>query len=176
LIAGFSPVTLALYPVEGTAMKNVSSVRAYCILAALLVAVSIAAVAPAGAGGAVDEVERLEAARRSAMIDGDRAALEGLLAPECTYTHSTGLVQTRAEVIEMLESKKVRYVSFTTPSETAHAFGSGTVVVTGTQTIGLEVEGKPLSTTNRFTVVWVDLDGAWKCVAYQSTAVPESKE
>jgi hypothetical protein len=127
-------------------------------------------------GAGLDTVRRLETERRSAMIDGDRSVLERLLSPDCTYTHSTGLVQTRAEVIEMLESKKVRYVSFTTPDETLRAFGEGTVVITGTQTIDLEVSGKPRSTTNRFTVVWANVDGAWKCVAYQSTAVPETKE
>jgi hypothetical protein len=128
--------------------------------------------APLAAQSPVDDVQLLEAARRRAMVGADRAALERLLAPECAYTHSTGAVQTRAEVIAMLESKNVRYVSFTTPIEAYHAFGPNTVVITGTQTIALEVAGKPLATTNRFTVVWVRLDESWTCVAYQSTAVP----
>jgi len=140
------------------------------------IVVLVCGVAPLFAGTAVDEVKALEAARRQAMIDADGAALELLLAPDCTYTHSTGLVQTRAEVVAMLASGKVRYVSFTTPSETYHEFGEGVVVITGTQTIALEVDGKPLSITNRFTVVWVRLEGAWECAAYQSTRVPETKE
>lgn len=149
---------------RNTRIARVSAV----VVAAWLVctAVSLAA------GSPVDEVRKLETARRQAMIDADGAALELLLATGCTYTHSTGVVQTRGEVVAMLASKKVRYVSFTTPSETYHTFGDHVVVITGTQTIALEVDDKPVSTTNRFTVVWVEVDGSWTCAAYQSTRVP----
>jgi uncharacterized protein (TIGR02246 family) len=145
------------------------------VVAAAAVALLCAA-SSVWAGGAVDEVRSLESSRRHAMIAADGAALQLLLAPDCTYTHSTGVVQTRDDVVAMLASKKVRYVSFTTPSETYHEYGEGTVVITGTQTIALEVEEKPRTVTNRFTVVWVNMDGSWSCVAYQSTSVPETKQ
>jgi hypothetical protein len=119
-------------------------------------------------------VTELDAQRQRAMAAADSAALDTLLAERCVYTHSTGLVQTKREVIAMLTSGDVDYVSFDVDEIAAEVYQS-TVVVTGKQTIELVVRGKPVTSRSRYTAVWVRTGAAWRCVAYQSTpaAPPE---
>jgi hypothetical protein len=129
----------------------------------------------ATAGDVETEIARLDAARRGAMVQADSTVLDALLAEGCVYTHSTGLVQTKAEFIAMLVSGDVDYVSFDVADEDVHPY-AGTAVVTGRQVIELVVRGKPVRSVSRFTVVWARITNDWECVAYQSTSIPEAKE
>jgi ketosteroid isomerase-like protein len=72
----------------------------------------------------------------------------------------------------MLASGSVDYVSFDTANVEYTRHGD-TVVVTGGQTIELVVRGRPVTSKSRYTVVWVREGVGWRCVAYQSTPVPE---
>jgi len=115
------------------------------------------------------ETERLEA-MRAANID----VLGRIMAEDMTYTHSTGLVQNREQLFELLSSGVVRYLGFDTHDITWRVYGA-VAVATGRQTISLESEGRPVTARNRFTIVYAKMEGGWRCVAYQSTAVPEMK-
>jgi ketosteroid isomerase-like protein len=50
------------------------------------------------------------------------------------------------------------------------------VVGTGNQSINLTVDGKQVTSHSRFTIVWRRAGESWKCIAYQSTPVPDLKE
>jgi len=120
-------------------------------------------------------VEALDWKRQSAMISFDRTTLDRLLDEQLTYTHSIGLVQSRAQLYEMLAGGSVQYKSFTNENSAWHVF-PGVVVGTGTQKIELVVDGKPATSRSRFTVVWRSAGEGWKCIAYQSTPLPNLQE
>jgi len=120
-------------------------------------------------------VEALDWKRQAAMITFDRTTLDRLLDAHLTYTHSIGLVQTRQQLYDMLAAGNVSYESFTNDKVRWRVY-PGLVVGTGNQIIGLTIDGNAATSHTRFTIVWRRVDAAWKCVAYQSTPVPDLKE
>jgi len=120
------------------------------------------------------QLQALETRRLEAMRAADVKALAQILAEDMTYTHSTGLMQTRDQLLTLLGSGVVRYLSFET-HDIAWRVYDGAAVATGRQTLSLESEGRPVTARNRFTVVYARHGGDWRCVAYQSTALPEMK-
>jgi hypothetical protein len=146
------------------------------------IVVVVIAVGAAGAGAeshagdaAVAAVVKLEETRRAAMVSVDRRGLEELFDTGATYIHSTGLLQSRGDMLDMLTSGDVRYVAFAVDTVSYHAYGS-TVVGTGVQSIDLEVSGKALVSRSRYTVVYVASGGRYRLVAYQSTPLPEGRK
>ena len=67
-------------------------------------------------GKADQQVLQAEKDRFAAMVKGDRAALEKLLADDLTYTHSTALLETKEQFIKSVTSGNIDYVSIV-PSE-----------------------------------------------------------
>lgn len=124
----------------------------------------------AAAQDARQDILAADARRFAAMIQGDLAALEGLLAEDLTYTHSTGQVETRAQFLESLRSGKLRYLAATPSDVNVRVYGD-TAVVTGRAEMKVSSQGQELTVTARFTEVWVKSGGAWKLAAWQSTRV-----
>ncbi len=107
------------------------------------------------------ELRTAENQRLSAMLAGDLATLESLLEPELQYTHSTGRVDDRDSLLELLGSGATEYLAL------KHDFNSVTqqgsvAVVEGTMKMHLIAGGveKHLETVNR--TVWANTDGQWK--------------
>lgn len=124
--------------------------------------------------GAVREFEQR---RVQAMTGADVAALEAIIDSTVTYTHSTGLVQGRQQLIDLLVAGDVVYRSIDTENVLYRQYGS-TVVATGKQVIQLTVSGNPVTSKSRFTVVYVGTGSEAdpiRMVAYQSTALPRLK-
>jgi Domain of unknown function (DUF4440) len=154
------------------------NVRAYVgaigavVLLASLSSLPAAAETPNPGSPALAEVGKLEDARRAAMISADPVALENVFAADCTYIHSNGISQSRADLLGMLARGEIRYRAFTVEAVQYRAYGS-TVVVTGMQTIELTNSGKPFTSRSRYTVVYAPAAGRLQVVAYQATPLPE---
>ena len=58
------------------------------------------------------------AALTKAMLDADKAKLELLVADQLSYGHSGGVIQTKAEFVDVIASKKTVYKSIGVLSET----------------------------------------------------------
>lgn len=107
------------------------------------------------------ELRQAENQRLEAMLAGDLQALENLLHPELQYTHSTGRVDDRQSLLELLGSGATQYLAL------SHDFASVTqqekvAVVEGSMQMHLVAQGieKHLETLNR--TVWANVDGQWK--------------
>lgn len=124
----------------------------------------------AAAQGAREEILAADARRFAAMVQGDQAALEGLLADDLTYTHSNGQLETRAQFLESLRSGTMRYLSAEPSGQEVRLYGD-TAVVTGRAEIKASLQGQELVLSLRFTEVWVKSGGAWKLAAWQSTRI-----
>ena len=82
----------------------------------LLVLLAAAGYAQSGAKGGEQQVLQAEKDRFAAMMKGDKAALERILADDLTYTHTNALFQTKAEFIGSVTAGTIDYVSVV-PSE-----------------------------------------------------------
>ena len=114
-------------------------------------------------------VRLVEDRRIKAMIDDDFATLEAVLADDLTYTHSSGVVDTKASYIETLRSGKTKYQTIERLPSVVRIYGD-TAIITGTATVGLRGQAAPF--TLRYTLAYVMRDGQWRMVAWQSTRLP----
>jgi ketosteroid isomerase-like protein len=117
---------------------------------------------------APQEILAADDRRFAAMVQGDQAALDGLLADDLTYTHSTGQMETKAQFLESLRAGKLRYLSAEPADREVRLYGD-IAVVTGRAAVKASVDGKELLLPLRFTEVWVKRGGGWKLAAWQST-------
>ena len=121
---------------------------------------------------ASEAVRAAESQRLRALVTADYAALDRLLADDLTYTHSTAKLDTKATYLEPLVSGRTRYQSLEPSDVQVRVYGT-TGVVTGILRSVALVAGKESRTDMRFTNVWVERDGRWQMVAWQSTRLPE---
>lgn len=69
-------------------------------------------------------VEALHEALCDAMVAGDLAELDSILADDFTLTHMTGYVQSKAEWLDALESGQMQYHRMETVEATLNAEGT----------------------------------------------------
>ncbi len=120
---------------------------------------------------APEEIRQREARRFEAVVRGDVAALDEILSDDLTYTHATGVHETKAEFIAKLKSGQLKYESLTPEDMLVRVYGT-TGVVTGVARVKVQVKGEPLSFQLRFTDVYVKKDNRWQMVAWQATRLP----
>jgi hypothetical protein len=120
------------------------------------------------ADGAVKaaELKRFEAATKN-----DLDTLGKLLADDLTYTHSTGVVETKAVFLDSLKSGKLQFKTIEPGDLQVRVYGTA-AIINGTAKVSVVSEGKPKDITIRFTDVWVNRAGRWQMVAWQSTKLP----
>ncbi|NOT08256.1 MAG: nuclear transport factor 2 family protein [Gemmatimonadales bacterium] len=128
--------------------------------------------APASAqAGPADEVRRSELVRFAAMMKGDTAAVAPLLAAELTYTHSNALVESKADHLSAIGSKRTIYRSVTPVEFGYRPYGDLVVGAGVVRTAGV-LAGVDFDVTLRVTTVHVRREGRWQLVAWQSTRMP----
>lgn len=131
--------------------------------------------AQAGAGAkAEQQVLQAEKDRFAAMITGDRAALERLLADDLTYTHSSALFESKAEFIKSVTGGTIDYVSIV-PSETDWKVrvNGNTAIVNGVAAVNVIDTGKDLKIKVRYTTIHTNRGGQWQMQAWQATRFPQ---
>jgi hypothetical protein len=127
---------------------------------------------PATGADALAQVVALEDKRRKAMVAADVTTLTGIIMPDATYVHGTGIMQTRDELLRLLANKTIVYKSFDIEKTAYRVYGT-TIVGTGVQRITVMAGGKSRVIHSRYTVVYAERDGTEKLIAYQSTPLPE---
>ena len=109
---------------------------------------------------------------KNALIGKDSVSLSGLLAEDVTYGHSTGMVQTKAQLIRSVVSGEQDYRSME-PSDMNVRIYDNTGVVTLKLKAHVVIAGKPTDLNMTATLTWVKINGEWKLVARQSARLPE---
>lgn len=136
-----------------------------------LVGVLLLVAGVAGAGqGAEKAIRLLEDQRFEAMIAGDVATLDRMLADELTYVHSNGQMETKAGFLARIKSGDLKYKAVRREDVRVWVTG-GAAVVTGQATMEVRSKGEDVSLFIRFTDVYVDRSGRWELVAWQSTRI-----
>lgn len=121
---------------------------------------------------ALAQVVAREEQRRKAMVAGDVKTLTDIITEDATYVHSTGIMQTRDELLRLLANKTIVYKAFEIEKTAYRVYGT-TIVGTGVQSITVMAGGKARVIHSRYTVTYAEKDGIEKLIAYQSTPLPE---
>lgn len=138
---------------------------------ALACATSNSPVARGTSSDAESIVRQLEQKRFAAMIARDTATLDPLLADDLTYTHSNALLENKRHFLETITNRGIEYFVMT-PRQTTTRVYDGLVVVNGLVDVQVKVAGAPQTLTLRYTDAWVNRDGRWQMILWQSTRVP----
>ena len=115
-----------------------------------------------------DAIRALEDHRYAAMLAGDVAALERLLDDALSYTHSNGVVDTKASYIAGVRGKLWEYKSVSRENERVVLRGD-TALVFCRLRIDLLVRGTPRKVDANVLGVWVRSGAEWRLLAIHST-------
>jgi len=109
---------------------------------------------------------------KNALIAKDSVALSNLLADDITYGHSTGVIQTKAQLIHSALNGEQDYRSIEPSNMNVRIYNDNTGVVTINLKVNVINSGKPLDVVLFATLVWVKMNGDWKLVARQAVKPP----
>jgi ketosteroid isomerase-like protein len=117
------------------------------------------------------EILAQDSRRIEAMVAADVKTLGEILRDDLTYIHSSGQLETKAQVIDEIATGKLKYRAIVPSEHTVRVLGDA-ALVTGRAQIKATSGGKPLGFWVRFTEVWVRSEGIWRLAAWQSTRLP----
>ncbi len=108
---------------------------------------------------------------RKAMLNPEIATLEGMVAAQLTYGHSSGLIEDKASFVNALVSGKSLFTSINLSDQTISVSGNVALVrhhLMG-ETLNNQVAGKA---DLLVLLVWQKLNGKWKLLARQAVKTP----
>ena len=108
-----------------------------------------------------------ESARFAAQVNHDLAVLSASIADQAIYVHANGQQQTRAEYLHDVEAGTSRYRSIE-PSDRTVQFIGNSAITHGAITLGVGVDR---TINGRYTGVYIQKDGHWQVVSFQTTIV-----
>ena len=113
-------------------------------------------------------------ARIAAMTAADTVALAPLLSPDLRYSHSNGVVDTKASLLELIGGKATRYISYRLVERGVRFASPEIALEHGRAEVVLEKDGKQTEATFLFLAVWRFEDGAWRFLEWQSARPPSA--
>lgn len=158
-------------------MKRIITIAALMIATSPLVFSQTAQSKPgqaaaAGQKGGSAEQELLKVGKEyeEAIVRGDAAAYDRIMADDYTFTSPTGEVSDKAREIERTKSGDVKFESGRADDVRTRIYGD-TAVVTGLWISKGKYKGQDFSGKDRFTTVFVKRGGRWQLVAEHVTSV-----
>lgn len=122
------------------------------------------------------EILELEQQWETAVLKGEVAFFERVLAPEFAHTNYSGEVRDRKHWLANHKPGRSPYRALNTQDLQVKSYGdtalvAGRIRPQGTSSAGQEIQGE-----YRFLRVWAKRDGHWQVVAFQSTRIAERAE
>lgn len=108
---------------------------------------------------------------RTAMVSGNQADLESLLAPDLTYGHSSGKIQDEKTFVSDITTKKSDFVTIQLSEQSVSITGD-IAVVRHILDASTNDGGKPGTVHLGIVLVWKKTKGAWKLIARRAFHVP----
>jgi ketosteroid isomerase-like protein len=137
----------------------------------LLLSASVLSAAGSDSKGEKDVLAAMDAWKQATMKK-DKAALEKLLHPDLSYTHSSGKNETKADVIKSVTTGAATVEAITFTANTVRIYGN-TALVKGKVDITNNTAGK--STTSNLDILHVLVKGSqgWQLVGRQAIRLPQ---
>lgn len=117
------------------------------------------------------ELVTVQRARLDAAVAGDVAALEGLLADDLTYFHSSARVDTKTSFIDSVREGRP-FKAIVIEDQRVRVFGD-VGVITAVMHITLRGAEQDRILNVRCTDVWARRQGRWQEVAWQTTRLSD---
>jgi hypothetical protein len=115
------------------------------------------------------DIQRLEQERCDAMLEKDVAVLERLLDPDLTYTHSSGVVDTKQSYIEGVRLLLWDYKAIERTEEKILVREGVALVFNRTQ-MDIDVSGVNKKLDNNTLAIWTrSADQQWRFLALNSS-------
>jgi len=142
------------------------------LVAALLFAISSALVLAQdkSRNGEEGHLLALETAWNHAEQSKDSAALNQLIGDSFLYVDYDGTLMNKKQFLTSILSNDVQDEQINNDGMTVRIYANAAVVNGIYRDKGTE-NGKPFSRRGRFTDTWIYQNGAWQCVASQSTLI-----
>jgi len=122
------------------------------------------------------EIEQMEETWRSAMLKGNSAALDALLADEYTGITAKGAIQTKDQAIGNLKSGAIQLTGLQISDRKVRVYGT-TAVVTSLAELTGGKNDQEISGRYRYTRVYVrNPQGVWKIVSFEASRIQELAE
>ncbi|QSN61535.1 MULTISPECIES: nuclear transport factor 2 family protein [unclassified Caballeronia] len=118
-----------------------------------------------------EAIRGLERDRFRAMVEGDGAALEALLAENVSYVHTNGKRETKRQFIDAITAGRRRYRQIEIQTQDVFSAGPETCLVSGRALIEMESKNGALLFPIAYTAVHVQTGGQWQLLALQATRV-----
>lgn len=141
------------------------------LLSLALVGIISSPLAQQAPAGPREALLAANAARFTAMVRQDLAALDTLLAPELTYVHTDGGLQSKAEFLTTLRTGRLRYQSIRPDDLQTRLYGE-MGLVTGRSRMRVKAGQELLRFSIRFTALYQRRGTGWVLVAWQATRLP----
>jgi len=109
--------------------------------------------------------------RIALTIAGDVAGLAAMMTDDLTYTHSSGVEESKAEFLDGLKNGKYVYREITPRGRKVRVHGDA-AVVSGPARVVIEPGGKRTEIDLYFTELYVKEAGQWRMALWQSTRLP----
>jgi len=117
------------------------------------------------------EIDQLENQWRDAVLQGDTAIMNSLLADDYMAITAYGTLQTREEALASLRSGRWHITSLNLLDRKVRFYGRTALVTSIAEVEGTSQEGN-LSGSYRYTRVYVrDAQGAWKIVSFEASRI-----
>lgn len=114
----------------------------------------------------------LEERRRQALLAGDLPALQGLLADDLVYVHSTGASDRKDSYLAKLAGGGLKYLSLAFGEQRTQGLPFAAIVGGRMSAVVLK-DGQQKNVASLYLAVWAcDPDGIWRLHAHQGTPLP----
>jgi ketosteroid isomerase-like protein len=119
------------------------------------------------------EIDQLEDTWRNAILKGNTAAMDALLADDYMAISASGTLQSKEETLENLRSGRVRFTTLDISDRKVRFYGT-TALVTSVATIAGTTPEGAIAGNYRYTRVYVrNAQGAWKVVSFEASRIRE---
>jgi hypothetical protein len=118
---------------------------------------------------AEQQVLEADASRFAAMVSGDVAQLDRLLAVELSYVNNRARIEDKHAFLYGIKSGQTKFTSIIPSERQVHVMGTVATVVGVAVMRGEEEPGVDIGI--RYTSVHVLRDGRWQMIAWQSTRI-----
>ena len=108
---------------------------------------------------------------RTAMISGERAALDAIAADQLSYGHSSGLIETKTQFVEKIASGQSDFVSIEFRNQTI-SISKKTAIVRHELHAVTNDNNKPGEVHINILLIWQKQGKEWKLLARQAVRIP----
>ena len=107
---------------------------------------------------------------RTAMVSGERAALEAIAADQLSYGHSSGLIETKTQFVEKIASGQSDFVSIEFKNQTI-SISKKTAIVRHELHAVTNDNNKPGEVHLKILLIWQKQGKEWKLLARQAVRI-----